>query len=204
MASLIVNLHDVVDNYIKKSKDREKAGKIGSEVLLRSKEVAKKYLFEGEDACMFYVSQIYPMVSRELVRWTKIVAKRMKPRSSLSNPWGVKFSRNMPQEVFDLLKLTLLKGHYGIVSKKTCCVETLELTAANSAREWIMHVGSKTSSEITMASIFYKSLKCGSHCEAVICADNPLIIKYSKSQENIKISLHYGYWNTFGVPQHSL
>ena len=61
----------------------------------------------------------------------------------------------MPQEVFDLLKLTLLKGHYGTVSK-TSCVETLELTAVNSAREWIMHVGSKTSSEITMASIFYK------------------------------------------------
>jgi hypothetical protein len=193
----------VVDSYIKKSNDREKAGKIGSEVLLTSKEVAKKYLFEGEDACMFHVSQIYPMVSRELVRWTKIVAKRMKPRSSLSNPWGVKLSRNMPQEVFNLLKLTILKGHYGIVSKNTSCVETLELTAANSAREWIMHVGNKTSSEITMASIFYKSLKCGSHCEAVICADNPLIIKYSKSQENIKVSLRYGCWNTFGVPQHS-
>ena len=82
-----------------------------------------------------------------------------------------------------------MKGHYGTVSKKTSCVETLELTAVNSAREWIMHVGSKTSSEITIASIFYKSLKDGSHCEAVICTDNPLIIKYSKSQENIKISL---------------
>ena len=87
MVSLVVSLHDVVDDYIKKSKDREKAGKIGSEVLLRSKEVAKK-IFDGEDACMFYVSQIYPMVSRELVRWNKIVAKRIKPRSSLSNPWG--------------------------------------------------------------------------------------------------------------------
>ena len=53
MASLIVNLHDLVDNHTKKPKDREKAGKIGSEVLLRSKEVAEKYLFEGEDACMF-------------------------------------------------------------------------------------------------------------------------------------------------------
>ena len=50
MASLIVSLHDIVDNYIRKSKDREKACKIGSEVLLRSKEVAKKYLFDGEDA----------------------------------------------------------------------------------------------------------------------------------------------------------
>ena len=117
---------------------------------------------------------------------------------------GIRFSRNMPQKVFDLLKLTLLKGHYGTVSKKTSCVETLELTAVNSAREWIMHVGSKTNSEITMASIFYKLLKDGSDCEAVICTDNPLIIKYSKSQENIKISLHYGYWNTFGVPQHGL
>ena len=62
MASLIVSLHDLIDNYIKKAKDREMAGKIGSEVLMRSKEVAKKYLFEGEDACMFHVMQIYPIV----------------------------------------------------------------------------------------------------------------------------------------------
>ena len=59
----------------------------------------------------------------------------------------------MPEEVFGLLKLTLLKGHYGMVSKKTSCVEILQITTANSAREWIMHVGSKTSSEIKMASI---------------------------------------------------
>ena len=107
-------------------------------MLLRSKEVAKKYLFEGKDACMFHVSQIYPIVSRELLRWNKIVIRRMKQTSSMANPWGVQINRNMPEEVFNLLKLTVQKGNYGKLAKKTSCLVTLMITTANASREWIM------------------------------------------------------------------
>lgn len=67
----------------------------------------------------------------------------MKPRSSLANPSGIRFSRDMPEEVFGLLKLTVLKGNNGKVAKTTSCVETLQITTLASLREWIMHVGSK-------------------------------------------------------------
>lgn len=204
MASLMVGLHELVNDYIKKANNREIAGKIGSEVLLRSREVAKKYLFDGEDVCMFHVTQIYPIVSRELLRWNKIVIRRMKPTPSLANPWAVQVNRNMPEEVFSLLKLTLLKGKYGELAKNTNCVETLVITTAEATTEWIMHVTSKTNSAVRNTDIFHKCLKDGSHCEAIISPEYPLIIKFSKSQENIKISLHYGYWNIFGVPQHVL
>lgn len=73
---------------------------------------------------------------------------RMKWRSSLANPWGLICRRDMPQEVFDLLKLTLLKGNYEKIAKKTSCVETLAITTLTSAREWLMHVGSSTCSGI--------------------------------------------------------
>ena len=43
MASLIVKLHELVTDYIKKENNQEFAGKIGTEVLLRSKEVVKKH-----------------------------------------------------------------------------------------------------------------------------------------------------------------
>ena len=62
MASLIVNLHEIINDYIKNARDKELAGKIASEVLVRSKEVVKKFMFIGEDSCMYHVANLYPMV----------------------------------------------------------------------------------------------------------------------------------------------
>ena len=64
MASLIVKLHEVVKDYINSAKSVDIAGKIRSEVLVRSKEVVKKYMWEGEDACEFHVALLYPIVAR--------------------------------------------------------------------------------------------------------------------------------------------
>ena len=102
MASLIVPLHDLVNKYLRKAKNKDVAGKIASEVLTRCKEVAKKYILQGEDACMYHIALIYPIVSRELVRWNKIITRRMKPTPSLANPWGIQVVRNMPQEIFSV------------------------------------------------------------------------------------------------------
>ncbi len=44
MASLLVSLHEAVEEYIKKTKDKDLARKIGTEVLERSRQVAKKIL----------------------------------------------------------------------------------------------------------------------------------------------------------------
>ena len=41
MVSLTVNLHEIINDYTKQAKDKELAGKIASEVPLRSKEVVK-------------------------------------------------------------------------------------------------------------------------------------------------------------------
>ena len=90
---------------------------------------------------MFYVAQIYTIVSEEFVHWNKIVNRRMKPITSLDLPWKVQFARNMPQEVLDFLKLIALKRNYGIVAKKTRCVEHLKLTAVTT---WMLYVINKT------------------------------------------------------------
>ena len=120
-------MHELVNVYINSSQNKELAAKIGSEILERSREMANKYLWEGEDVCRFYVAQIYTIVAKELVHWNTIVHWRMKP--SLALPWKVQFARNMPQEEFDLLELIVLEGNYGSVVKKTRCVEHLKLTA---------------------------------------------------------------------------
>ena len=78
MASLIVQLHELTNEYIKRAKNKDIAGEICSEILLRSREVAKKYLWDGGNACMFYVAPLYPILSRELLQWNNIIKRRMK------------------------------------------------------------------------------------------------------------------------------
>ena len=56
MASLLVKLYDLVKDYINTAKNTEIAGKIGSDVLTRSKEVVKKHMFSREKALMFHVA----------------------------------------------------------------------------------------------------------------------------------------------------
>ena len=57
----------------------------------------------------------------------------MKATTSSANPWQVIIVRNMHEEVFNLLKLTVIQGEYGTVAKNTKCIEKLEITteAAN-------------------------------------------------------------------------
>ena len=201
MASLVVKLHEIVNEYIKKANDKELAGKIGSEVLLRSKEVVKKYMYVGEDACMYHVAELYPMVSRELLCWTRIACRRMKAETCLAHPWQVCIVRNMHEEIFNLLRLTVIKGDYGIVVKKTKCVEQLHITTAEAAIHWMIHVIQEITT-VDENDILYRLLRNNGFCKAVISCSHPLIINLSKRQGNVKIIFHYGHWNQFGVPQH--
>ena len=203
MASLIVNLHEIINDYTKHAKDKELAGKIASEVLLRSKEVVKKFIFVGEDSCMYHVANLYPMVSRELLWWNRIASRRMKATTSLAHPWQVCIVRNMHEEIFNLLKLTVIKGDYGTVVKKTKCVEQLKITTAEAAIHWMVHVVSDDTA-LDENKIFFRLLKNNGYCKAVISCAHPLMIKFSKGQGNVKVVFNYGHWNQFGVPQHHI
>ena len=201
MASLIVSLHELTESYMKRAKNKDVAAKICSEILLRSKEVVKKYLWEGEDVCMFYVAPMYPILSKELLRWNTIIKRRMKAITSLVRPWKIVFTRNIAQEVFDLLKLTIPKGNYGKVVRSTRCVDKLEVILAI---DWMSHVIQKTNSTVQAEDILYKRMKDGSFCKGIILPSRPLLLSYSKSQEQIKVTMYYGFWNASGVPQHIL
>ncbi|CAB3996024.1 Hypothetical predicted protein [Paramuricea clavata] len=205
MASLLVSLHEVVEKYIKKANDKELAGKIGTEVLEHSRQVAKKYLFTAEDACKFHVAELFPMLSRELLHFTKILRRRMKTSTTLSHPWQIRIVRNIPVEIFELLKETILRGGYGNIVKKTKSVEQLEISNLDAVYNWVKHVaGNNTISGTIETDFFSKLLKDGSCCKAIVSPEHPFIVKYSNTQENIQYVTRYGCWNAFGIPQHVL
>ena len=152
----------------------------------------------------FHVAELYPMLSRELHHLLKIIHRRMKTSTALFYPWSLRIVRNMPKDLFELLKQTLLTGNYGILARKTRCLELLRLSDFAKVINWLKCVISQTFSSVDESQILFKMSKDGSHCKAIIVDDHPLIIKYSKTLETIQFSLSYGCWNAFGIAQHVL
>ena len=62
----------------------------------------------------------------------------------------------------------------------------------------------KTNSTVQADDILYKRMKDGSFCKGIILPSRPLLLTYSKSQEQIKVTMCYEFWNASGVPQHIL
>ena len=104
MASLIVSINDFVLDYIKKSKNKEIAGKIGADIMESVKCIVEKHLFEPENGLRYTSVERMKMLSRELLRLNGIVVRRMKPTPVARSPWKIVVNRYMPVEVSNLLE----------------------------------------------------------------------------------------------------
>ena len=112
---------------------------------MRSKEVVKKHMWVGEDACMFHVALLHPIVSGELIQWHKIAMRRIKAPTPSSHPWQICLSHDVPTEVYNVLKLSLLTGKYGDILKSTRSLECLKMSTKEDVCQWMTHVISKES-----------------------------------------------------------
>ena len=102
---LLVEMHKVVENYVKNDPNRKSAPEIGGEVLNLTRAVKKEHTFPREKAYKFHLAQPSWMLARTVGYWNKSIKRRMKRKSSGSHPWMVKFKWNLNMEVFDCLKV---------------------------------------------------------------------------------------------------
>ena len=100
MAALLVKLHEAVHDYKNSSKDKALATEIGGELLVLSRAVIKKHIFDSERAFKFHLAQPARMLARIVAFWH---IRKMKRKTRASRPWTVNFSRNLPLEVCDCL-----------------------------------------------------------------------------------------------------
>ena len=64
MAALLVEMHKVVENYVKNDPNRKSATEIGGEVLNLTRAVIKKHTFPGGKAYKFHLAQPSRMLAR--------------------------------------------------------------------------------------------------------------------------------------------
>ncbi|KAK3722849.1 hypothetical protein QZH41_007805 [Actinostola sp. cb2023] len=56
--------------------------------------------------------------------------------------------------------------------------------------------------KIEKNKLLKKEFDDNSIAEVLISKEQPMVMKYSKNNEMLAISFNYGYWNSFGIPQH--
>ena len=209
MASLLVKLHELIEDYMRKSNDKKQAELIGSGVLEAARDVIKTNLFDPLK-CLEFVS-VKPMriLAREVKRINMILVRRMKPTPAFKCPWKLSLSRYMPQEVFYLLE----KFIQGLNCQSSCSKTrfTHRIIISNGEKLTnlflqLAHVYEDDHEEFMREDqlLQTKILREGQKCKVLVSEDKPFAISYSVKREILKISLHYGCWNIHGIPQHSL
>jgi hypothetical protein len=207
MASLLVELHAVVDKYIKKSSNKELSGDIGSNVLEAARNVVKTRMFEPKNALRYRSVKPMNILAREIRRINAMLVRRMKPTPICRSPWNIVFSRYMPKEVFDLLDEFIQALNSQNSRSETKCTRQISITDEEKVIELFMQLANVSENEneniLNKSQILQtKILLEGLRCKLIVTKDKPFSLTYSNKRELLKINIRYGCWNINGIPQH--
>ena len=202
MAALIVSMHETVKGYINGAENRNLATEIGSEVLELTRAVVKKHTLEKNKAFKYYLAQPARMLSRTVLQWNKAIVRKMRRKPCTSRPWTILVTWNFPKEVFDCFKVVISsEENGGYVAKTTRCIEQIHVVNMDRLQYFFLALANKYAKILDERYILVKEEKDGSYSRVIVDEDHPAVFKYSKNTEMLRISVRYGHYNRFGVPQ---
>lgn len=178
--------------------ERKKASEIKSELLELTRAALKKYTLNDRERTKYFLAQPSRMLEREIRQWNSTSLRRMRQTPNGRNPWRIYFSRNMPFEVFEVLKVKCKLSNGVITGTKRRC--KIVFTNEENVYSLLEHgkIKSKADSPGAMHKIFKNKDQAHLNCRQ----DRPFIITYSFTRELINISFFYGVFNEFGIPKH--
>ena len=139
-----------------------------------------------------------------MVHWHKIILRRMSKKPRAACPWAVSFTWNLPQEMFEFLKVCLLceeKG--GITVKNTRCVVEIHVTQQDKLQHLFTSLANKYKQSLSLADTFFKK-EDGSYSTIILETHHAAHFHYSKTLEKMTFKAKYGHFNRNGIPQHTL
>ena len=109
-------------------------------------------------------------------------------------------------ELFDCFKVVAVTPESGgSIVKNTRAVQEIHITDMGELKGLFLTVANKFAKGcINESDVFMKKEKDGSYSHVLVTKHHPVIFKYSKNLEIIRVSLRYEHFNRVGVPQHSL
>lgn len=202
MAALIVSMHETMKGYINSAENRNLATEIGSEVLQLTRAVVKKHTLERNKAFKYYLAQPARMLSRAVLHWNKAIVRRLCQKPCSSRPWTILVTWNFPKEVFDCLKVAISREENGgYVAETTRCIEQIHMVNMDRLQHFFFALANKYTKILDERYILVKEGKDGSYSRVIVDEEHRAVFKYSKNTEMLRISVRYGHYNRFGVPQ---
>ena len=141
------------------------------------------------------------MITREVLMWIKTIHRRMVASPRARNPWFIEIKRDLPQEIFCVIKDAVLSGisAFGVSVEdsvvkfnhknrlyrdlsKFCCLTKCEIQ--NRLKK---NFGAR-----------HKDFKA----EVLVDNNKPFLVTYDKRGMRVIVSCHYGCWNNFGYGFH--
>lgn len=109
---------------------------------------------------------------------------------------------NFPKEVFDSLKVAISsKEKSGYVAKATRWIEQIHMVNMDRLQHFLFALANKYTKILDERYILVKEEKDGCYSRVIVDEEHPAVFKYSKNTEMLRISVRYGQYNRFGVPQ---
>ena len=184
MAALLVKLHEAVNDYKNSSKDKALATEIGGEILVLSRAVIKKHIFDSERAFKFHLAQPARMLARIVAFWHIRMMRKMKRKTQrktrASRPWTVNFSWNLSWEVCDCFKVVALAPVAGgVVVRNACAVHEIHITDMGEMKGLFLSLANKyRKGTIHKSDVVLKKEKDGSFSQVIVTGDYPAKFTY--------------------------
>ena len=153
------------------------------------------------DRVLLSKASMWPMITREVLMWIKTIHRRMVASPRARNPWFIEIKRDLPQEIFCVIKDAVLSGisAFGVSVEdsvvkfnhknrlyrdlsKFCCLTKCEIQ--NRLKK---NFGAR-----------HKDFKA----EVLVDNNKPFLVTYDKRGMRVIVSCHYGCWNNFGYGFH--
>ena len=148
------------------------------------------------------IVDLWPMTKRILEKLHSGIAVRLRKTPTTASPYFCKVDREVPREVFDIIWKEIVEHNgFGHEANQTTATVTIRITDRRKA----VYIFNKMNSDgciVEKAKLLRKYFDDESKAEVIITKEQPLIIKYRKNSEVLTLTFHYGYWNSFGIPQH--
>ena len=180
MAGLLVKLHEAVNDYKSCSEDKALATEIGGELLVLSRAIIKKHMFDSERAFKFHLAQPTRMLARIVAFWHIRMLRKMRRKTRASRPWTVNFSWNLPLEVFDCFKVVALAPVAGgVVVRNTRAVHEIHITDMGKMKGLFLSLANKyRKGTIHESDVLLKKEKDGSFSQVIVTGDYPAKFTY--------------------------
>jgi len=148
------------------------------------------------------IVDIWPMTRRIIVKLHEGIYRRLRSTTTTASPYFCHFTREVSKEVFDIIWKGIIEHNsFGHNSTTTAACVTICITDKRKA----IYVFNRMNDEevkIEKNKLLKKEFDDNSIAEVLISKEQPMVMKYSKNNEMLAISFNYGYWNSFGIPQH--